>query len=403
MNMQELAQYEKDGEYERLIAAVREAVAADRGVFADPWLKGWCGRRWRNIFISLAAEDEAAVATATAKLKLGRDSRPARQRIAERFLKGDALREWDVDMPEALAPPLAKTSMVFAPGLINGVLPVRAFTEEFPRVCKEHGWRILRADCHPMRSCEANMADIDAAVQSGHGEAPDNSRIDPADAEAPGDLFFMGYSKGVPDILTYLVHHPELRDRVRCVINWAGAVGGSYMADDIHENIREMPLESVTQRIDSVLHMIAPELRVEGTLRRMDEWDIKGAIEDLTTWKRAAFMEEHGEAFDALKIPVFNFTGATTVFEVPYFQMRDYMNLAKYDANNDMQVTTEQARVHSRLSVDVAMLRGHHWDLSYGPFPKLQRMGSPNLDHPFPRHAAVEAHFRFLAELGLID
>jgi len=31
------------------------------------------------------------------------------------------------------------------------------------------------------------------------------------------------------------------------------------------------------------------------------------------------------------------------------------------------------------------------------------RLGSPNLDHRFPRHAAITAIFEFSAELGLID
>ncbi len=401
--MEELEKLEEQKDYATLIREVRDRAADDRRLFADPYIKAWCGRRWRNIFINEAAADASAVKTATKRLKLGRDKRPDTQKIAERFLKGDAIREWDLEMPAAETPDLKNTTFVFCPGLINGILPVRAFTAEFARISEEYGWNIIRADLHPMRGCEANMADLDKAINEGIGLAPDTSRIEAGDAKPPGDFFLMGYSKGVADLLTYLAHHPELKGRVRAVMAWAGAVGGSYTANDIYENVKDMQIESITERIDAVLHMIAPELRVEGTLRRLEEYDVKGAMLDLTTHQREAFMKEHGPTIDGMDVPIFNFTGATSVLEVPYFQMRDYLGLSKYDANNDMQVTQDQAKIKLPLATDAAMLRGHHWDLSYGPFPVMQRMGSPNLDHPFPRHAAIVAHFKFLAELGLID
>ncbi len=49
------------------------------------------------------------------------------------------------------------------------------------------------------------------------------------------------------------------------------------------------------------------------------------------------------------------------------------------------------------------MLRAHHWNLSYAPFPKLMCFGSPHLDHPFPREAAATAMVLLVDELGLID
>ena len=79
------------------------------------------------------------------------------------------------------------------------------------------------------------------------------------------------------------------------------------------------------------------------------------------------------------------------------------MSLNKYDSNNDMQLTQSQARLDNPMSTDLAMLHGHHWDISYSQFPKLMRLGSPNLDHPFPKEAAAVAIFKFATELGLID
>jgi hypothetical protein len=77
--------------------------------------------------------------------------------------------------------------------------------------------------------------------------------------------------------------------------------------------------------------------------------------------------------------------------------------LNKYDANNDMQVVQKHSKLSMPMATDLAMLHGHHWDVSYGPFPPRMRFGSPNLDHPFPKEAALSAMFRFAIELGLID
>ena len=48
----------------------------------------------------------------------------------------------------------------------------------------------------------------------------------------PGDkLVLVGYSKGTPDILEFLVAHPELAARVDTVVSIAGAVNGSPLGD----------------------------------------------------------------------------------------------------------------------------------------------------------------------------
>jgi hypothetical protein len=68
-----------------------------------------------------------------------------------------------------------------------------------------------------------------------------------------------------------------------------------------------------------------------------------------------------------------------------------------------MQLTQRQAELDVPMATALAGLRGHHWDLAYGSFPARQRLGSPNLDHLFPRQAALVATLRFLTELGLLD
>jgi hypothetical protein len=214
----------------------------------------------------------------------------------------------------------------------------------------------------------------------------------------------IGYSKGAPDIYHLLVSRPDLADRVRCIFNWGGAIGGSYLANDIYESIKDMDIPRAEKTLGKVLSIISPAINLKsGTFRRMDEYNIKDALYDLTTHARDAFFEKHKAFLESLSFPVFNITGSTSVTEVPYFSMQGVMEVNRYDSNNDMQLTQAQAKLKVPMAADLAMLRAHHWDMSYDPFPRLMRFGSPNLDHPFPKEAAVKAMIMLSIELGLID
>ncbi len=254
-----------------------------------------------------------------------------------------------------------------------------------------------------MQGCDANVNDILNAMNYGHGLDAETNMIAKEDAVPPGKVVLMGYSKGAADIMTLLAYHPELKDRVQAVITWAGAVNGAFKPNDIVEQLKTLDTKTITDSLHTFLNMVSPGVVIEGALRRLAEYDIKSAILDLTSYRRKEFMDTHGEKIDALDIPIFSFTGSTSVMEVPHFQMSDTIFINKYDSNNDMQLTQKQAIVDLPMGMHVAMLHGHHWDLSYGAFPKGKRLASPNLDHPFPKEAVVTAHFRFLAELGLMD
>ena len=403
----ELKHLEQHGDYLAVIKLVREQLAQNKRTFADPYVKEWIGKRWRNLFIQAAVHDKHAVKVATKKLGLGKDKRSAEQKIAERFLKGDThLTEWQLNMPTVQASMQIDDTLVFCPGFINGLLPAHAFSAEFPQLEEEYGWKIFQADLHPVRSCEANQADLLAAILEGKGfksnpgAASDQFRT----PNAPDKVFLMGYSKGAPDILSTLAqHHDKLDGKVQCVVTWAGAIGGSYMADNFYELIKNADTDLLTGRLHDFLQLLAPQITRKGSLRRLDEYDIKGAVHSLTTHARNEFYKQYHQLLDDLNIPIINITAATTALEVPTFQMADCLNLTRYDGNNDMQVTQEQAKFKTPMAAHAAMLHGHHWDISYPPFPRAIRMTSPNLDHPFPRKAAIIAIYQLLAELGLIN
>lgn len=404
-----LAKLEHGGDYLGVIAGVRELLAADINAFKDPWLKGWVGRRWRDLFLQAAVKDKAAVEYASKPPLLApvplpsflKSSNP-RKAIAERFLKDAPAAEWRAELPEAQFHSIEHTTLILCGGLLTGLLHADAhsFPVEAEQLFKDRGWRTIRADVHPMRSCEANEADIVAAFR---GEGL-NAQMKPiTDPVLPDKVFLLGYSKGTPDILSFLIHHPEYRDQVKGVFTWGGASGGSYTADGIYDQIKNLPTEGTFEYVSTLLAVISGTMLSAVGLRRFDEYDIKGAMNDLRTEVREDFNAEHAEALDAMGIPFFALTGATTPLEVPSIQFMDAVRLSTFDANNDMQLTQKQAILPIGMNAHVAMAHAHHWDIAYAPFPLAMRLTIPNLEHHWPRYAALVANWELLAELGLID
>jgi hypothetical protein len=394
------------GEYLTLIQEVKRRISADRRAFTEPEIKLWCARRFRNLFLTETEQDPNALAEASRSSAPSRvERRPPRQQLAERFLKSNGVSEWQIEMPEAQIGPVRNTTLVFCSGLLNGMSPIPPFQATFPAVESKYGLRILRVNVHPARSCEANVKDLRDTIERGLGQTADGSPITEATAIPPKDVFLLCYSKGAPDVLELLVRHPELRDRVRCVVNWAGAVGGSYIGDGIYDTVKDIkvPLGRIGEPITTILKMFAPVVRLEGVIPRLDEYDIMAALRDMSPATRAAFMAEHSALLDSLSVPFFNLTGATTLPEVPYFRAGSKKELDRYDINNDMQLIQEQAKISLPTATDLAMFKAHHWDLVYDAFPENRRFGSSNLENPFPKTAAVTALFKLLAELGVVD
>jgi hypothetical protein len=221
--------------------------------------------------------------------------------------------------------------------------------------------------------------------------------------EPPKKVFLLGYSKGTPDIMSFIVNHPEYHDRIKGVFTWAGAAGGSYTADGIYGQIKDLPTEKSYEYLSALLSVISPAMLNKVGVRRLDEYDVKGAINDLRTEVREEFNRTHASYLDGLGIPLFGLTAATTPLEVPNFQFMDAVRLSSHDANNDMQLTQKQSLVPVGMNTHLAMAHAHHWDVAYAPFPLAMRAVSPNLEHWWPRYAALVANWELMAELGLID
>lgn len=394
----DLIALEAAGAYDQLIVVLRERVADDRRVLTSGWVKLWLGRRWRDLFLSEAVTDLEAVKVATSRRR--QDTRSDRQKIAERFLAQD-IDDWRLELPAAGRAGRKKQSVVYCPSFVHSGIPLIGFADEFPVVAKEQSLSVVRADSHGFRGSGANAENIIDAVVRGIGSDAAGEPI--AKPRKPGDVVMIGYSKGATDAYVFQGLHPELAPHLRAVINWAGCIGGTPLVDDALRIIAPLPLGLGPGRVAvlAVLKAVLLFANLEGLLERPDEWDLKGALRDLTTGARAEFAHAHARAIDDTDVPVFNIAGAASALEVPFFQLQGSLDLSRRVGANDMQLSVEHAQSHQPMSTTLAVVRAHHWDMALGPFPRSHRLGSTNLDNPFPRQAALSATFVLLRELGL--
>lgn len=400
-------------DYLTVIREVRDAMTADPiAAISDPVINEWLGRRYRNIFLQEAVADARTVKNSEMPFPLNMvDKRSVRQKLAQRMVKTIAADEVAAELPPPQLGSLGNTTIVFAPGLLTGLLPVLAFQSVWPKIQSRFGIRVIAVDSHPMASTEANVKDLENAIERGIGVKTDVEAgyVTAADNPTPpeGDIFLMGYSKGSPDILTLLARRPDLAPRIKGFAAWAGAVGGSYAADDIYNQIKDLPeydaVKTMSGNVGKLLLRMAPIIQMQRVNRRLDEYDFKGALKSLTTWYREEFLEENQELFMDLGVPMFYFSGATTIFEVPWFQVQGTFDLAKYDQENDMQLTQVQTKPPLPFAPHLAKFRANHWDLSYDTFPWYASLGSTKLKNPFAREPAVAAIILFMSEIGILD
>jgi len=198
------ASSEESGDYPAVIEGVREAVRQNATAITDPWVKDWIGRRWRDLFLQEAVRDSRAVDIASKPALLSALPLPSalkksnpRQAIAERFLKDAPASEWQAEMPAAQYDSIENTTLILCGGLLTGLLhpDAHAFPVEAEQLRIDRGWRTLRADVHPMRSCAANEDDIEAAFR-GEGLTASMRPVD--QPEPPQKVFLLGYSKALP-------------------------------------------------------------------------------------------------------------------------------------------------------------------------------------------------------------
>jgi hypothetical protein len=397
----DLIELDRVRDHDQFIAVLRERVADDRRVLTNARIKQWLGRRWRDLFLTAAIGDPRALESASVGVRAASaDGRPDRQKIAERFLARD-VEDWRLELPAVQRAGNNPQSVVYSPSFVHGAIPMIGFADEFAAVASEQSLSVVRADSHGVRGSGANGVNLLDAVLRGIGTDAAGERI--VHPKEPGPVVMLGYSKGATDAYVFQGQHLELAPRIRAVVNWAGPIGGSPLADDLYRVIAPMPLTLGPGRaaILPLLKAALPVANLDGLLDRPDEWDLKTALRDLTVTERQRFIAEHGQAIDDTDVPVFSVAGSVSAAEVPHIQAQAARTLKRKLGDNDMQVPVVHADSQQPMSTMLAVVHAHHWDLALGPFPRSHRVGSKKLDNPFPRHAALSATFELLNELGL--
>jgi fermentation-respiration switch protein FrsA (DUF1100 family) len=394
--------------FDELITVLRERVAQDVRVLAEGWVKGWVALRWRSLFLDAAAADDRAVRAASRRVGPGAlalrvvDRRPVRQRLAARFLAEGAA-DWDRELPPAPTGPWASQSVLYCPSFMHSAIPLIGFGDEFPVVADALNLDVVRVGAHAVRSAHDNVVDIAHAMQTGEGtDAAGLPIATPVTVDRP---VIMGYSKGATDALAFLVEQPELAAEVRSFVSWAGALGGSPAVDGLYRQVVRLPeqaLRSAGTTVRGALGPLLPLLNLQGLLERPAEFDLVGALRDLTTGERAQFLAQHRAALDALDLPIFTLAGSVRATEIPYFQMQGAREVGRVAGPNDMQVAVRDATIDLPLAINLGVVRAHHWDIALGPFPRSHRLGSGQVENPFPTGAALTATFLVQRELGLL-
>ena len=385
--------------FEEAVTAARQAITADPGgSLSHPLVKAWIARRYRYLFTVECARNPEAVALAGFVEGVLPDS-AARRQLAARFLAGSDPDEVADEQPDPPDPQLAGLTLLFAPGLLTGLLPDLALSDVWPVLHARFGVRVIAADSHPMRGCQANAADLAAALSQGVGHDETGRLRRPGEATPPeGDVLVVAYSKGGPDTLALLADRPDLAGRIRAVVGWAPAFLGSPVADGVLTLQQRDP--RTLDRAQRALAAFGPAL-IGGERarfdRRIDEYDAPGAVRDLTRAQRAQWWAAHRAAIAATAIPFLTVAADAGL-------SADEAAVGA-EGGSDLQLRIPDTRLDLPSFVPLASLHTDHWDVAY---PNRDPGGrtthrSSSVFQPFPRAAAMAALIRTLAEVGLLS
>lgn len=197
--------------------------------------------------------------------------------------------------------------------------------------------------------------------------------LPPEKARRP--LVLIGYSKGAPDILESLVAYPEVAERVVAVVSFAGAVGGSPLAD----NVTQSRMELLTRVPRS----------------RCDPGD-GGALRSLSPEYRRQWIREHELPGNIRYYSVIAFPDPET--RISRGLKSSWRELGeRADARNDSQlIFYDQALPGSTL---LAFTNADHWAMAVPVARQHDFAASTFANHnDFPREVMLEALLRYIEE-----
>jgi len=226
-----------------------------------------------------------------------------------------------------------------------------------------HGYQAELLEVNGLASSAANAAAIREFIVN----------LPPEKAGRP--LVLIGYSKGAPDILESLVAYPELAQKVVAVVSFAGAVGGSPLADSVTHS--QMELLSRVPR------------------SKCDVGD-GGALQSLSPAYRRQWIRDHELPRNIRYYSVIAFpdpeTRISSGLESSWRELSE-----KEDARNDSQlIFYDQALPGSTL---LAFTNADHWAMAV-PVARQHAFAAATFANrnDFPREVMLEAVLRYIEE-----
>lgn len=170
----------------------------------------------------------------------------------------------------------------------------------------------------------------------------------------PRPWIVFGYSKGLPDVLETLVRHPEVTRGIAAIVSYAGAAGGSRLADDAG-NWSKALLEHVP-------------------LPGCDRGD-GSSIQALRRDVRHAWWQAHHAQ---LRLPFYSIVAAAKADRVSRPLQSSYAKLSRTDGLNDGQLAAADALVPgSRL---LGYVNADHWAVAIPLSRQLPVIGALFVD-----------------------
>ncbi|HBX42373.1 MAG TPA: hypothetical protein DEH27_00495 [Deltaproteobacteria bacterium] len=186
-------------------------------------------------------------------------------------------------------------------------------------------------------------------------------------------LVLVGYSKGAPDILEAVAAYPELQKRVSAVVSFAGAVGGTPVANTIEQST-----------LNLIQHLPGAEC---------DPGD-EGGLESLKSEVRKRWYANHPLPESIRFYSVITYPDAD---HLSSFLKSGYKDLSQVDSRNDGQLIFYDQLIPG--SVLVGYVNADHWAIAV-PISRNNRfLASTFVDkNAFPREVLGEAVVRFIEE-----
>lgn len=250
-------------------------------------------------------------------------------------------------------------------------LPQRFRVAFVPGFFSECFDRYARPFVDARRALEAEGFAVDYFLVPGRGTTVENARRISEHFAAldddPRPIIVFAYSKGLPDMLEFVVRHPTAASRIAAIVSVAGAVNGSPLADDLTAAYRDLgaafPLPGCLPGTGMEIDDLRRDVRLE--------W-----------WRRNRA---------AVTLPVFTLVAAPRPERVSPATRSTWERLTRLDPRNDGKLLAQDQIVPG--SHLLGYVNADHWAVAIpmaGQLPSLAFLFRDDVPRPALVRAAIE-------------